>query len=255
MGRVLAFLNGHGIYCVGRHFRPKVSVMRLVFLFLAGSVGLYASSIATVSCTLGTETETYSSNSARLTGCQLLYPAPGDLFVMATAYLGDLTVEASAGVTPGIPSSANAGASAYANETESFRSAGPPRSGVIEFAFGGGEQGASATGTISDGVYQYSFDCISPSCSSNTVGPPPPMPFELGTTFTIVLSATAPGFCGDTYCSDGLLDVSSLQLLEANGTTPVNYFPVAVPEPAAVTLFLLAIPAAIWKFRRVVEKL
>lgn len=222
--------------------------MRFAFLFLAGCTGLYATSVATVSCTLGSVNQTFTSTANTLTRCQLDYPAPGDLLVEAEAYLGYLTVGADAGVSSGIPSSANASSSAYASETETFRSAGPPRPGGIEFLLEAAGSGADNSVSISDGVHQYSLNCPARiGCSS---GGPQPMPFELGTNFTVTAFASAVGACFPGYCSQAGAGVNFLQLFEADGTTPVGYFLVTVPEPGEGDLLLLAIPVGLWRLRR-----
>jgi hypothetical protein len=219
--------------------------MRFAFLFLAGGTGLYATSVASVTCTLGPVSETFTANTSTM--CQLFYPAPGDLFVAANADLAPLNVGATAGITPGIPGSANPSASASASETEFFRTAGLPRLGGIQYWFTGSGYGNVL---LSDGSYQYSLNCGGlRSCSSwDGPGPPPVLPFELGINFEVSLTAAASG-C-ELDCAQPSAAVSFLQFFEADGTTPVSYFPVTVPEPQTGCLLLFAIPAMLWKFRR-----
>lgn len=222
--------------------------MRCILLFLAGCTGLYATSFATVTCTLGGVTQTFTSTSNTITRCQLDYPAPGNLLVEADAYLGSLSVGADAGVSSGIPSSANPSSSAYASEAEMFRSAGPPRPGTIVFLLNAYGAGPDNNVSIGNGVNQYSLSCSGRiGCSS---GGPEPVPFELGTTFTVTAFASAFGACFPGYCEQSGASVNTLELFEADGTTPVNYFPVTVPEPGSGAFLLLGVAALGRKLRQ-----
>ncbi len=238
--------------------------MRSVLLLLAACTALHATPVATATCTVGSDTQTMTS--ATQAFCSLAFPAPGNWFIGAEAAVQrsfnadgtvqSLSVHADAGVNvPDTPPPASAYSSA--TDTEYFRSAGPPRAGSIAFVEQGyGNAGSSVT--ISDGVNQYSLYCDYFVCYSNgswesEEGPLPPslVPFELGTLFKVSLSAMNGGGCqnGDDCYSFGA-SLDSLQLFEADGTTPVSYSPVAVPEPGAGGLLLVAIAAALYGQRK-----
>lgn len=216
--------------------------MRLLLLFLVGSAGLFASTVATANCTLGLISQNVTSSTRALCG---IPDETADSPVTAGAMAGSLNVSVYAYILPG--TSQPASSYAYAADTEYFRTAGPVRAGIIEYYLtGGGECGATSAASISNGSDQYSLFCNTPSC--NTAGPPPQLPFELGTTFEMLLTATAPG--GVDRCADAQAGVGFFQLFEEDGTTEVSLIPVAVPEPGKETLLLTALPLAFWISKR-----
>ncbi len=243
--------------------------MRSVLLLLTACTALHATPVATATCTLDSEIQTMTS--ATLAFCSLSYPVPGSWFIQADAAVQRsfgadgsvqyLSVDAEGGaLVPDTPPPASAFGSA--TDMEYFRSSGPPRPGLIAFVERGYGNGGNSV-SIGDGVNEYSLACDSFSCSYNGSGPPVDgglvqpslVPFELGTLFQVSLSAVADGGCTlSSGCSQEGASVEFLQLFEVDGTTPVSYSLVAVPEPGAGALILLGVTAAIWMYRKPFER-
>lgn len=210
---------------------------KFIFLMLGGVCAIRATSFSSATCTLG------STIIRSATTCSIPFVLPdgtsGSIEADAMVLPGS-SVSADAGIGPpgilAVPFTWSASGSASYDETDS--TAGPRRPGVIGFfsllaAFGEhGGSGSAAIGPYGTGP------CNLPVC---TFGGPELFPFELGTPFTISLSASAAGPCGPDGCPEGGASIPGFFLLEADGTTPVPFF--VVPEPSTLGLLLLSLAA------------
>jgi hypothetical protein len=169
------------------------------------------------------------------------------------AISGALTMSTGAAAFASQPGSAAAQADAY----DTFETAGPVRSGFIEFditldQFHGGD----TTITLTDGINTYSYEaafavgstppfagaCGIESCSWNAK-----VPFNLGTDFKVTVQSEAsalPSFPGSVVhgASDGTVEFALFENLPGTlGRIPVPFS--IVPEPSTSKLLLLGFGA------------
>ena len=221
-------------------------MLRFVFFALAAASVLPASSFSTASCTLGTTTITSS------TYCSLPYVSPGGPYGTIWAYAQLLPnrygsaveypfpfVEADAGISASdLTQQPSWEASGSVGFMETFTTPGPPRDGLTSiFIASSTEEGGR--GSVSVGPYRCGYDNATCSLYSEM-----PLPFELGTPFTVSLLASADAGTGACMyspgCPQGGADIEIFQLFEADGTTPVPLIPVPVPEPSTFGLLLVS---------------
>jgi hypothetical protein len=157
------------------------------------------------------------------------------------------------GTTP--PALPPLSATADATASLSAMSAGSPRSGFFEFGLSTGtlHDDMGVTISIADGVHSYQFNSVglgapSGGCHFEACLYTLTVPFDLGTDFTISISASAAGGISPTghgfgQDAEGAL---SFVLLESNGTTPVPFS--VVPEPSMCLPFIVGL-AGIGCFR------
>jgi hypothetical protein len=232
---------------------------RLLFLILASSSGLRATSFTFASCTVGTTTQTSTgptSSSCNLNGPPVFIDgvnvtgSVGALGIVDSAFEsggpGNLDVSASASADGVFPSGLAFSAAGGANDGLSYLTKGPARTGFIHvdltaFLFNG-ELGDF---DITDGVHRYNSNTIPLNSATYT------LPFDLGSPFQVSVStSTGPisAVCGEDLCPNGEVKVV-FSLLEANGTTPVPFF--VTPEPSTCGLVFVGLAAGTWfLFRR-----
>jgi hypothetical protein len=221
-------------------------MLRSLFMMTAISSLASATTTTYVFCSAGATTQTGS------TACTL---QSSHYFVSATAQVPasqdpSAVVSASAGYQAGLNPPPPFGklqiaVKAYASETETFATTGPPRSGVIQFDISMSSRfGGTADAIITDGMHMYSFSCGPGSlygCSFNEQ-----VTFDLGAVFeaTASGSAEASGLFtpGETVLAGPLAAVESISLFESDGTTPVAFS--LVPEPSTRDLALFGFAAA-----------
>lgn len=131
---------------------------------------------------------------------------------------------------------------AEAGATGDYESAGPVRSGLLEFAINlSRAHGGDSSLVITDGVRTYSEDALSgpgPGCGIAGCSVTETLPFDLGAPFSVSASATVSesltaGSTTDAHGSDSAAVVFTL--LASDGTTPVPFSTVS-PEPATRVL-------------------
>lgn len=150
-------------------------------------------------------------------------------------------------------------ATAQASDTETYVSAGPVRSGIIEFDIGLGylheDIGGSATVTITDGTHTYSYiggggihGSTSPvHCGTEDCEYTATVPFELGTTFQVSVATGAGAGPGSSQGGhDGEAQLV-FNIFDANGA-PVPF--ALAPEPSTWALFSLGTLSVGWFVRQ-----
>lgn len=227
--------------------------LRISVAMLVASSVLRATSMTSASCTVGGITQT--SYGTTFASCSL---QSVDL-VSATATASDSISGGTHGymaVTTNAGGGANnfGSANAQASDNVYYDTAGPNRSGFIQFDitfdYLHHDVEGAADVLIAEGVYQYSYiggggvhgytkpiHCDSESCLYQAT-----LPLELGSLFNISASGNAEWSTGEIGGADGSA-YTDFKLFEANGTTPVPFFAVAVPEPSTYALLGFALAA------------
>ena len=201
---------------------------RSFLLMIVTAASLRATSVTSVTCTLGSTTITSSSS------CSIPYVAGGmGGNVVADASISgfgpsEITAGADAGAGPPDPGVAWS-ASGTASDIEVFETGGPVRPGVIALSISGFGGMASASLTQGGTIFGIGTD----GCC---------FPFELGTAFEVSVFAGAGGAGGPANAQDSSASISFF-LFEADGTTPVPFSSVATPEPSTWGFLLFGLSA------------
>ena len=229
-----------------------------VLLALLGGVGIASADVVTnTTCQIGTgptvsnptgcsmNPPNSASAVASLTVNQLTPVSGADSFTNFTIDVAGSVTATPFFVNPG-PGGISSNATATANITNQFFTAGPVRQGVITFSanvrnFGEGPGNDSATAAVSVGSLPGS--CLGNyGCSGLlTTVAPRSLSFTLGNTFAISFNEAFAAY-GDplvegTGFANGAVNLN-FQLFEADGKTPVTIF--AAPEPDTFGLLLIS---------------
>lgn len=220
---------------------------RFALLTLLASSALYATSFTSANCSLGTTTKTVTGSTSSSCSIPIIIDGNNLGFVAASADVtgslsdnGFLGVEGSGGISfSGSSLPGGGGGSGQATYSQTFTTAGPPRSGFFLTNFGGFGGDWSAYISQNGNIYD----------ASGTMSP-----FELGEPFQVYLSANGGGGwsagCPSNCDSagDSSASIGPFQLFEADGTTEAPYFAISTPEPASwkFLLFGLGVSAAFY---------
>ena len=237
----------------------------IVFVLLATSCTLHATSIVFSSCSAGATTLTPCPGDFTLSGglsgpgyIAAAYAVANDFNSSPTVPEGGLTVVANAISLATGPAAPVLSSLAYATDSIVYQSAGPARAGFIQLQVMLGylhqDINGAATARFSDGTNQYSYSggggahgstppshCFIEDCEYSAT-----VPFELGATFQVSVGANTLHLQGGSQAYNDLAQVT-FTLLEADRTSPVAF--TAVPEPSYGGV-LLAVAAAACLIRR-----
>lgn len=156
--------------------------------------------------------------------------------------------------------------SLFTSDTETYHSGGPPRMGIAEILFVGTgccapDQGARSTAAaVSESGRTLNVGCTATDfggCSNGLPNPnmplpifdlPRPYPFELGVPFQVsmgaqIVAALNTGLLPNGSANADVTTKLTIQVFEADGTTPVAILP--TPEPASVALVGLGISVVV----------
>ncbi len=227
---------------------------RFLLLMVVAASATYADSTTSVSCTLGTNTQTGTNN------CSLTFG--GGQFVGANAYVTEgvngnqyIVIDQAIVVETADFGGLGYGATANANDGMELGSGGSKRAGFIQFDIRNmfltsPTSTLTASELFTDGVHRYSYQNSTGStpgrCDSFGCEFVATLPFDLGTTFNTSISADAAIGNGMALFTDkAYIDpYVTFSLLESDGKTSVPLF--VTPEPSAWGLFLLGLVACAW---------
>ncbi len=229
---------------------------RFLLVMVVAASATYADSTTSVSCTLG------ANNQTGTTDCSLSF---GDgQFVGASAFVTEFVTGNQYNVNDeaNVVEVADFGglgysATADANEGLELDSGGSKRAGFIHFDIKNTffnvpffRDIPTVSELITDGVHQYSYQNSTGStpsqCNQFDCEFSETLPFDLGSVFSISTSANAAitnGLADFSNKSSGDADLTFL-LLESDGKTSVPLF--VTPEPSTWGLFLFGIVACSW---------
>lgn len=139
---------------------------------------------------------------------------------------------------------------AFTSDTETYYTGGPPRTGMAEILFAGfGFDSGPTDATISELGHTLDLSCTPDNrhgCSNSLVIPFAPVsyPFELGVPFQVSMSDQVGALILGIFSAkaDSRANLT-INLFEADGTTPVAILP--TPEPTSIVLVGLGIAVAV----------